>query len=522
MPSLRRFRHRIVPALAAVALIAGCSGPAVDPGGEGLTPTGVSDQSGFDEETGETAEIQDPGDPASAANPWLRLRHVAPWTGDLDGMLERGVVRFLVVHSRTWFFLDGARQRGIAVESARAFETFLNKRSKGHRRSIQVLLIPVRRDQLLPALVDGFGDIAGGNLTITPQRQELVNFTNPRVRDVRELVVTGLTVPPIETVDALAGREIWVRGSSSYHESLIRLNEDFTTRGLEKIRIRRADENLEDEDILEMIHAGLLPATVVDSHKLDWVWAEVFDNLVVNRGAAIREGGKIGTAVRKDSPQLMAALNEFVAGHGAGTTFGNTLIKRYFSKRQWLRDLGAGSEMRKFDAVDELFQRYATRYQFDYLMLMAQGYQESKLDQSVRSRAGAIGIMQLLPSTAKGRPIFIPNVEEVEPNIHAGVKYLRFIVDSYLDDPAIDPVNRLLFAFASYNAGPNRIARIRRQAAAHGFDPNQWFGEVELLVSAQVGREPVQYVRNIYKYYLAYTEIRKREAERSRARERVE
>ncbi len=517
---MRCFRHRIVPALAAAALIAGCAGPAVDPAGEGLTPTGVSDETESDGEGGETAEVQDPGDPASAANPWLRLRHVSPSLGDLDGMVERGVVRFLVVHSRTWFFLDGARQRGIAVESARAFEQFLNKRLKGQRRSIQVLLIPVRRDQLLPALVDGFGDLAGGNLTITPQRRALVDFTKPRVRNVRELVVTGPTVPPIETVDALAGREIWVRGSSSYHESLQRLNEEFQRRGLEKIRIRKADENLEDEDILEMLHSGLLPATVVDSHKLDWVWAGVFDRLVVNRGAAIREGGQIGTAVRKNSPQLLAALNDFIASHGAGTTFGNTLIKRYFSKRQWLRDLGASAEMRKFEAVDQIFDRYATLYEFDYLMLMAQGYQESRLDQSVRSRAGAVGIMQLLPSTAKGHPISIPNVEEVEPNIHAGVKYLRFIVDEYLDDPAIDPVNRLLFAFASYNAGPNRIARIRRQAAAHGFDPNQWFGEVELLVSAKVGREPVQYVRNIYKYYLAYTEIRNREAERSRARER--
>ncbi len=520
MSSMRNHLNRIVLALVAAASIAGCSGPAVEPAGETLTPTGVSDDTESNEEAGEIAEVEDPGDPASAANPWLRLRHVSPWTGDLDGMVERGVVRFLVVQSRTWFFLDGARQRGIAVETARAFEKFLNKQLKGQRRSIQVLLIPVRRDQLLPALVDGFGDVAGGNLTITPQRRESVDFTNPRVRDVRELVVTGPSVPPIETVEDLVGREVWVRGSSSYYESLISLNEEFTTRGLGKIRIRRADENLEDEDILEMIHAGLLPATVVDSHKLDWVWAEVFDNLVVNRGAAIREGGQIGTAVRKNSPQLMSALNEFITGHGAGTTFGNILIKRYFSKRQWLRDLGAGSEMRKFDAVDELFQRYATRYEFDYLMLMAQGYQESKLDQSVRSRAGAVGIMQLLPSTAKGRPISIPNVEEVEPNIHAGVKYLRYIVDRYLDDPAIDPVNRLLFAFASYNAGPNRIARIRRQAAAHGFDPNQWFGEVELLVSAKVGREPVQYVRNIYKYYLAYTEIRNREAERSRARER--
>jgi membrane-bound lytic murein transglycosylase MltF len=514
----RRSQLLIWSALIGAILVAGCAGPEVDPAAEGLTPTGVSDEASPDE-VEPPPQIEEPVAIVDIDNPWLRLRHVSPWTGDLDGMVERSVVRYLVVQSRTWFFLDGARQRGLAVEAAKALETFLNERLKEQGDRVQVLIIPVRRDQLLPALVQGLGDVAGGNLTITPQRRELVDFTNPWVSDVKELVVTGPSTPPIETVEELAGREIWVRGSSSYYESLRRLNEEFPIRGFPEIRIRKADENLEDEDILEMVQAGLLPATVVDSHKLDWVWADVFDKLVVHPGASIREGGQIGTAVRKNSPQLLASVNDFIASHGVGTTFGNRMIKRYFSKRQWLRDLGASSEVRKFDAVDELFQRYATRYDFDYLMLMAQGYQESLLDQKARSPVGAVGIMQLLPSTAKGYPVSIPNVEETEPNIHAGIKYLRFIVDEHLDDPGIDPVNRLLFAFASYNAGPNRIDRIRRQAEAHGFDPNQWFREVELLVAAEVGREPVLYVRNIYKYYLAYTEIRNREAERRRAKE---
>jgi membrane-bound lytic murein transglycosylase MltF len=195
------------------------------------------------------------------------------------------------------------------------------------------------------------------------------------------------------------------------------------------------------------------------------------------------------------------------------------VIKKYFSKRQQLRNLSTSREMKKFDAVDELFEKYATQFDFDYLMLMAQGYQESRLDQSARSHVGAIGIMQVMPDTANSYPLFIDNVDETEPNIFAGIKYMRYIVDTHIDDPGIDPVNRLLFAFASYNAGPNRIARIRRKAAKNDIDPNLWFGEVEMLVAAEVGQEPVQYVRNIYKYYLAYTEIREQMAVREQARE---
>jgi membrane-bound lytic murein transglycosylase MltF len=123
----------------------------------------------------------------------------------------------------------------------------------------------------------------------------------------------------------------------------------------------------------------------------------------------------------------------------------------------------------------------------------------------MRSPVGAIGVMQVMPATARDRSVNIPNIEELEPNIHAGIKYLRWIVDNYFDDPAIDPRNQMLFAFASYNAGPNRIARLRKEAEVAGLDPDVWFRNVELVAARKVGREPVQYVSNIFKYYLAYS-----------------
>jgi membrane-bound lytic murein transglycosylase MltF len=505
-------------ALLWATLLPGCGGGPEEPAGpakpaEVLTPTGVADEAPANE-----APVAPEAPEIVLDNPWLRLDRVSRWTGDLDGMAERGVVRILTIHSRTNWFLDGGRERGLVVEHAANLETFLNERLKDQPGRLQVVLIPVRRDQLLPALVQGYGDAAAGNLTVTPEREAEVDFTDSHFEDVKELVVTGPDVPPVETARDLSGREIWVRRSSSYAQSLMELNESFRKVGRSGADVRWADENLEDEDILEMINAGLLPATVVDSHKLDILWAEVFDKLVINREASVRSGGRTATAIRKDSPLLEEALNDYYKRHGVGSWLTNTLLKRYYSKRHWLRNIGASSEMKKFDAVDKIFRKYATKYEFDYLMLMAQGYQESRLRQSARSHAGAVGIMQLLPSTASGPPVYIPDVENVDSNIHAGVKYLRFIEDHYFDDPEIDEVNRLLFAFASYNAGPNRIARIRRQAEGKGVDINRWFREVELEVEARVGQEPVTYVRNIYKYYLAYKELRRMAAAKEKAR----
>ena len=248
----------------------------------------------------------------------------------------------------------------------------------------------------------------------------------------------------------------------------------------------------------------------MDSHKLDWLWSKVFADIVIQREIPLRENSRIAQAVRKNSPLLTEAVNEFKQRNRPGTEFANVLLNRYMKSNRWVTNASATSERRKFDALVGLFQKYAAQYEFDHLMLMAQGYQESTLNQSTRSHAGAVGVMQLLPSTAAGSPVFISNIEDTEANIHAGVKYMRHIVDDYFDDPAIDPVNRMLFAFAAYNAGPNRIARLRGQAEEYGFNPNEWFREVEFVVQRKVGMEPVNYVNNIYKYYIAYNRSRER------------
>ena len=180
------------------------------------------------------------------------------------------------------------------------------------------------------------------------------------------------------------------------------------------------------------------------------------------------------------------------------------LFKRYLRDTKYVKNSASEQELKKFRAMVQYFKTYADRYDFDYLMIAAQAYQESGLDHSKRSPAGAIGVMQVLPSTAADPNVGIPDIEKLENNIHAGTKYLRFVVDRYFQDPPIDRVNRMLFAFAAYNAGPARISDLRKKTAKMGLDPNAWFHNVEMAAAKEIGRETVQYVGHIYKYYIVY------------------
>jgi membrane-bound lytic murein transglycosylase MltF len=175
--------------------------------------------------------------------------------------------------------------------------------------------------------------------------------------------------------------------------------------------------------------------------------------------------------------------------------------------------------MKKFREVVKYFEKYGNQYGLDSLLVVAQGYQESKLDQNTRGRAGATGIMQVTPAT--GKEMKVGDINLTEPNIHAGTKYIRFMIDQYYKNQPMNDLNKGLFAFASYNAGPNRIQELRKEAAKRGLDPNIWFNNVELVAAEKVGRETVQYVSNIYKYYVAYRLLREEEAAREQAKNRL-
>jgi membrane-bound lytic murein transglycosylase MltF len=426
-----------------------------------------------------------------------------PWSGDFDGMVERHVIRALVPYSKTFYFLDRADQRGLEYELLKEFEKYINKELKKRHLKVRLIVIPTKRDRLLPGLVEGLGDIAAGNLTITPERLKQVDFSDPYFKGVNEILVTGPAAPQIKTVEDLTDKEVHVRASSSYYASLQSINAKFKKAGKKPMKLVLADEYLEDEDLLEMMNAKLIPMIIIDSHKGEF-WKQIFTDLILHPDIKVREGGQIAWAVRKNSPKLKEVINGFMKKHRRGTLMGNILFKRYLKSTKWVQNSLSDEEMQRFKEAVQFFKKYAEMYDFDWLVVAALAYQESRIDQSKRSQAGAIGVMQLLPSTATDRNVGIQNIEEIENNIHAGVKYLRFIVDRYYAKEPMDRLNKGLFAFASYNAGPAKVAKLRKEAREMGLDPNVWFRNVEIVAAKRIGRETVQYVSNIYKYYIAY------------------
>jgi len=425
------------------------------------------------------------------------------FTGDLETIRERGVLRALVSYSRTDFFLQGARPRGIMPELLREFEKQLNKGRKRNELHVKIHYAIVPFNRLIPALLEGEGDVAVAFLTVTPEREKLVNFATGSKGWVKELLVTHREVDGIATLEDLAGRTVHVLNGSSYAQHLRQFNETLRAAGKQPVTVQEADANLATEDLLELTNAGVIEMTVADHYRAE-IWAKVLPDIVVRDDIRINEKGQLGWAIRKNNPQLLAVANAFAAKVRKGTLIGNTLMKRYFGHTRWIKNPLAESEREKLVKVVGLFRKYGEQYGFDWLAVAAQAYQESGLDHSAKSGAGAVGIMQLLPSTAKDPNVGISDIHELENNIHAGAKYVAFLRNRYFNDPAIEAADQLAFTWAAYNAGPANVTRMRKKTEALGLDPNKWFGNVELAALDMVGQEPVRYVSNIYKYYITY------------------
>ena len=243
------------------------------------------------------------------------LSHLAlitePHTDDFDGMAERRTIRALVVRSKTFYFFDGAVQRGLSYDRLKAFEAYVNDRRDTGTLKINMVFLPVTRDQLIPALLAGYGDLAAANLTITPERQAQVDFSIPVQRDVREILVTGPASAPITSVEALSGKTLHTRRSSSYHESLVALNERFQANGLAPVDIITVDEHIEDEELLEMVNASLIPRILIDSHKAEF-WTQIFDSIEVHADIVLRDQADIAWAFRPASPELKSMVDAFL------------------------------------------------------------------------------------------------------------------------------------------------------------------------------------------------------------------
>jgi membrane-bound lytic murein transglycosylase MltF len=352
--------------------------------------------------------------PAVAA-PSTQAEH---WTGDLDGMLKRRTIRVVVSYSKTQYYVLKGVQYGISYEGGRAFEKYINQKYPRETKnlSLHVVFRPVQRDELFSHLTDGTADIAIAGLTITSERRNIIDFSDPMISGINEIVVTGPDSPVLTSLDDLSGKDIVLRKSSSYWAHVERLNERFKTENKAPVKLHAAPEDLEDEDLLEMVNAGLISTIVVDDN-LAKLWSKLLTKLQLHEEISVNANGECGWAVRQNTQ--------------------------------------------------------------------------------------------------------VGDIRQLEPNINAGVKYIRFMVDEYFADEPMDDLNKILFAFAAYNAGPGRVGQLRKQAAAQGLNPNVWTENVEMVAAARIGPQTVTYVSNIYKYYVAYKLLAEREAERQKARESI-
>ena len=444
------------------------------------------------------------------------------WTGDFDKMLERRVLRVVVPYSRTLYFNDKGHERGLAADLARDFERHLNKKyaRKLGKRPLTVIMFPRTRDALLTEVARGMSDIAIGNITVTEERQKIVDFVSPdEVKRVSEVLVTGPKSAPIEKIDDLAGRTVHVRKATSYYESLLSLNAQFQRERKKPVNIILVPDALEDEDLLEMLNTGLFEYIVVD----DWMakmWAQVLPKIKMRDDIVLRSEGRIGWAIRKGSPQLEKEILDFSKLYIKKQGVVAVRLAQYSRRIKQIKDPTRTADWKRFEQIVALFRKYGEKYHFDPLMLAAQGYQESTLRQDKRSPVGAIGVMQIMPAT--GKEMKAGNIKVTEGNIHAGTKYMDQIMAKYFPDANFDEMNRTLFAFASYNAGPGKISSMRKLAEQRGFDPYKWFNNVEVVTAQKVGLETTTYVRNIFKYYAAYKLLVVQMEEQRKAREQVE
>ncbi len=433
------------------------------------------------------------------------------YTDDFTQLKQRKVIRALVVPSRTDFYIDNGKISGFIVKLLDNYENELNKGVTQEDKKTRIVYVPVDFNDLIPYLLAGKGDIAAGLLTATDSRKKQVDFVASHRKDINEVIITNRSSNQnlVEMAD-LSGKDIYIVKGSSYFEHLSQFNIKLINKGLKPINIIEAEDYLSSEDILEMLNAGAIEFTVIDDFRAN-LWAKVLPNIQVRNDLILNESGSVGWAVRKNNPELKQHLKVFSKQVKKGTLLGNIIINQYYGRDQKLENLKQYKESDQYKQLMALFKKYGRKYDIDYLKLIAQAYQESGLRQDVTSHRGAVGVMQLMPSTAKDKHVAIENIERLENNIHAGAKYMNFLRSRYFNSPNISREDQIFFSWAAYNAGPANVRKMRSNAEKMGLDKNVWFQNVEVAAGRLIGSETVRYVANIYKYYSTYMLLDKKE-----------
>ena len=412
-------------------------------------------------------------------------------------------IRVLVHYGRSEFFVANGKPWGVECEAFAEYEKFLNKSLRGRNKArVGITFIPVRFQDLIPYLLSGKGDIAAGLMTVTDERKQHVAFTEPYIENVSEVLVCHAAARVPKNLQELSGRKVHVLRGSSFAQHLRRLNGQLSASGFPPVDIVEMPTGTNADDILEMVNAGIFELTFVDDF-IARLWSQVLPDIRVVKEVTLSHGGGIAWAVRPENPELLKSLNAFI--DYASTHLQRKaaqVMKTYFKDTKLIKNPLRQELFGRVKTLGPHFREASALHKVDWLMMLSQGYQESELNQNLRSPRGAVGVMQILPKTAKS--VGYRDVTKERQNIGAGVAYLDWIRKNYFNEPGIPPDARVDFALAAYNAGPGRIQGLREKAKERGLNPNLWFNNVERVALDEIGEEPVRYVANINRYYIAY------------------
>lgn len=445
----------------------------------------------------------------SALDHFLHIEHFADQqasthTDDLDGIRKRKVLRILLRNNASSYFLYRGELMGFEYEMAKAF-------AKANKLRLEVI-VPDTHEQLLEWLAAGKADMAAGFLEPLESRKQMgISFSRPYHFTSKHIVVHKDN--PIEKVEDLFGKTVHLRQSSAYWEALSELNQQLGGR----IRMIPVDEDTETESLIQKVASKEIEITMADEHVLD---LELTAGVEVKSAFVVGEEHPSSVAIRQNNPKLLKALNGFIKKNYKGLVY-NVLYKKYFKSPRLIKKVALERSKilkeGKLSPYDNITRRYAEEYGFDWRLITAQMYQESRFDPKAKSYAGAKGLLQVMPKTAKS--MGFKNLEKPEIGIHAGIKYMDWVRNRFDND--LPFAERMWLTLASYNAGYGHVADARRLAKKQGLDPDVWFGNVEqamLLLSKKKyykkarhgyvrGREPVNYVSNIRQRFDAYVEL---------------
>ncbi len=428
----------------------------------------------------------------------------ATWLGTYSEMIERGEIRIAVPYDRTIYVNDKGVPRGMSIEVSKGLRKWLTEKyaSQLKGKTFEVRLVPTTSTQLLSALTSGQADLVIGDFGVYGKIPNAKDFiVNHATRQEREVLVTGPNSPLIRQLTDLSGQTIYGSRNTNFHTTLSTVNKELRQDNKPPINLISPLGDLDDEDLLEMLHSGLIPYVIISDWKYK-LWQPIYTGLLMHEDLSAKDSGWIGWAVRSSNADFNNDLTAFYLSDSFLQSLTAFRQEDYKQHLKGLKDPIDKTSWFRFELMRPLFERYGSEYQLNPLFIAALGFQETLLNQSAVSQVGAIGVMQLMPAT--GSSLGVGDIHLLEPNIHAGADYMNQLINKYFPNAQFEGNNRSLFAVASYNIGPNNVAKARDQAQKQGFDPNRWFGNVEFTAAEHMGYEPMIYVRNVYKYYISY------------------